>query len=266
MARLSEEEIGTYREEGLVIPEYRFPGDLFAELRDDCERLIRDNPEIRPEKLISAHLERRPGRAEGLRGGGRILRYATHSDILDLVEQLIGPDIILWGSAMFAKPAGEGMEVPWHQDGHYWPIRPLAAITVWMAIDDSTTENGCMRYIPGSHKFGVLSHHLDERREVVLNQAIQRDLFDETAAKDDALMAGRISLHDVFLIHGSRANRSTKRRAGLTFRYMPSTSHFDRSIPAYNTEGLVADFARRPLFLVRGINRNPQNDLEIGHA
>ena len=84
--------------------------------------------------------------------------------------------------------------------------------------------------------------------------------------KDDVLMAGHMSLHDVFLIHGSRANRSTKRLAGLTFRYMPSTSHFDRSIPAYQTKGLVADFATRPLFLVRGVNRNPQNDLEIGHV
>ena len=62
----------------------------------------------------------------GLRGGERILRYAVHSDILDL----IGHDIILWGTAMFAKLAGDGMEVPWHQGGHYWPIRPLAAISV----------------------------------------------------------------------------------------------------------------------------------------
>jgi hypothetical protein len=266
MATLSHQEIGTYRAEGLVIPQYRLPGDLFAELREDGERLIRDNPEIRPEQLISAHLEKRQGRTEGLRGGGRILRYATHSDILDLVEQLIGPDIILWGSAMFAKPAGEGMEVPWHQDGHYWPIRPLAAITVWIAIDDSTAENGCMRYIPASHKSGVLSHHLDERREVVLNQAIQSDLFDEAMAKDDVLMASQLSLHDVFLIHGSRPNRSTKRRAGLTFRYMPATSHFNRSIPPYKKEGLATDFAQRPLFLVRGVNRNSQNDFVIGHV
>ena len=106
MARLSEEEISTYREEGLVIPEYRLPGNLFTELRDDCDSLIRDNPETRPEKLVSAHLEKRAGREEGLRGGGRILRYATHSDVLDLVEQLIGPDIILWGSALFAKAFG----------------------------------------------------------------------------------------------------------------------------------------------------------------
>jgi hypothetical protein len=265
MANLLAEEIATYRDEGLVVPKYRLPADLFAELREDCERLIHDNPEIRPEQLISAHLEKRPGRIEGLRGGGRILRYATHSDVLDLVERLIGPDIILWGSAMFAKPGKDGMEVPWHQDGHYWPIRPLAAITVWIAIDDSTSENGCMRYIPGSHKSGVLSHYLDERRELVLSQAIQDDLFDETAAKDDALMAGQMSLHDVFLIHGSRPNRSSKRRAGLTFRYMPSTSHFDRSIPAYKTEGLPANFAERPLFLVRGANRNPQNDFAVGH-
>jgi hypothetical protein len=266
MARLSPSEIATYREEGLVIPEYRLARDCFAELREDCENVIRSNPEIRPEKLISAHLEKHPGREEGLRGGGRILRYATHPDILDLVEQLIGPDIILWGSALFAKPPGEGMEVPWHQDGHYWPIRPLAAITVWIAIDDSNSENGCMRYIPGSYKSGVLSHYLDERRDIVLNQAIQSDLFNESTAKDDALVAGQMSLHDVFLIHGSRTNQSTKRRAGLTFRYMPATSYFDRSMSAYRTEGLIADFARRPLFLVRGENKNPGNDFQIGHV
>ena len=265
MAKLSTEEITTYRGEGLVIPNYQLPSALFADLREDCDRLIRENPEIRPEQLISPHLEKRPGRTEGLRGGGRVLRYATHPDILDLLEQLIGPDIILWGSAMFAKPAGDGMEVPWHQDGHYWPMRPLAAITVWIAIDDSTTENGCMRYIPGSHKAGVLSHYLDERRDVALSQAIQKDLFDETTAKDDVLMAGQMSLHDAFLIHGSRPNRSRKRRAGLTFRYMPATSHFDRGIPAYQTAGLATIFAQRPLFLVRGVNRNPQNDFEIGH-
>lgn len=266
MAQLSEQEIKTYREDGLVIPKYHLPADLLAELRDDCEKVIRDNPEIRPEQLVNAHLEKLPGREEGLRGGGKILRYGTHPDVLDLVEQLIGPDIILWGCALFAKPPGFGMEVPWHQDGHYWPIRPLSAMTVWIAIDDSTPENGCMRYIPGSHKSGVLSHHLDERREVVLSQAIQDDLFDETTAKDDALAAGQISLHDVFLIHGSRVNRSTKRRAGLTFRYMPATSHFDRSIPEYRTVGIASDFSKRPLFQVRGVNRNPQNDFQVGHV
>jgi hypothetical protein len=266
MATLSNNEIQTYREEGLVIPNFRLTGDLFTELREDCERIIRENPETRPEKLVGAHLEKVPGRAEGVRGGGRILRYATHPDILDMLEQLIGPDIILWGSALFAKPGGDGMEVPWHQDGHYWPIRPLAAITVWIAIDDSTTENGCMRYIPGSHRTGVLSHHLDERRDVVFNQAIHGELFDETKAKDDVLMAGQLSLHDLFLIHGSRPNRSTKRRAGLTFRYLPATSHFDRSIPTYQTEGIVSDFAMRPLFLVRGENKHPLNDFKIGHV
>jgi len=266
MAQLSKQEIDTYRDEGLVIPQYHLPATLLAELREDCEKLIRDNPEVRPEQLVNAHLEKLPGRGQGLIGGGKILRYGTLPDILDLVEQLIGPDIILWGSNLFAKPPGVGMEVPWHQDGHYWPIRPLAAITVWIALDDSTTENGCMRYIPGSHKSGVLSHHMDERREIVLSQAIQDDLFDESTAEDDVLAAGQISLHDAYLIHGSRVNRSPKRRAGLTFRYMPATSHFDRSIAPYVSKGINADFAERPLFQVRGVNRHPQNDFQVGHV
>ena len=69
-----------------------------------------------------------------------------------MVGQLIGPDIALWNMSFFAKPALNGKKTPMHQDGEYWPIVPLATCTVWIAIDEATVENGCLRYIPGSHK------------------------------------------------------------------------------------------------------------------
>jgi ectoine hydroxylase-related dioxygenase (phytanoyl-CoA dioxygenase family) len=90
---------------------------------------------------------------------------------------------------------------------------------------------------------------------------MEPELFDESTAKDDVLEAGQLSLHDVYLIHGSPANRSTKRRAGLALRYMPTTSHFDRSIPS---DG-AADFARRPIFLVRGVDRCGKNEYRLGN-
>ena len=65
-----------------------------------------------------------------------------------MVEELIGPDIALSNSSFFAKPAKKGSRTPWHQDGRYWPIRPLATCSVWIAVDPSTTENGCLRVIP----------------------------------------------------------------------------------------------------------------------
>jgi len=265
---LSPDEIRTYHDEGLVVPSFSLSPDQLAALREDCARVIADNPDIPPEQLASVHFEKGPGRTEGVNGGDRIRSYGMLPEILDMVEQVLGPDIILWASTIFAKPPKVGQEVPWHQDGHYWPLKPLAATTVWIAIDDATPENGCMRYIPGSHRSGILSHHLDERRDVALSQAIQSSLFDESLAKDDALAAGQMSLHDVYLIHGSNANTSGKRRAGLTFRYMPSTAHFDREVapqPLPGGEPYTNHRLTRPIYLVRGVNHHPGNDLTVGH-
>lgn len=115
---------------------------------------------------MSVHLKQESG--EGVSGDDVFLDIARHDGILDLVEQLIGPDIILWGCQAFCKPPGDGMEVPWHQDGQYWPIRPLATCTVWIAIDDSVVENGCLRVIPKSHYEKTLFSHLKEDRTNIL--------------------------------------------------------------------------------------------------
>ena len=78
--------------------------------------------------------------------------------ILDMVEQLIDPDIILWTTHLFCKQPTNGREVPWHQDRHYWPIRPLATCTAWAAMDDSAIDNGTLRCIPGSYAMGIFEH------------------------------------------------------------------------------------------------------------
>jgi len=260
---LSQREIDTYHEEGLVIPDYKLPPAKLARLREGLEQLIKDNPNIRSEKLISAHLSEYAN--EGVRGNRIFLEFASDPDLLDLVECVIGPDMILWGAQVFCKPAGDGMEVPWHQDGQYWPIRPLATCTVWVAIDDVTRENGAMRYIPGSHKSGIYQHRTDPSEALVLHQVMAPGLVDETKARDDVLEAGQLSLHDVYLVHGSPANRSTKRRAGLALRYMPTTSHFDRTIPSAERGAGNADFALRPIFLVRGVDRCGKNEFKLGH-
>ena len=257
--KLSQRELDTYHEEGLVIPDYRLPPAKLAQLREGLEQLIKDNPNVRGEMLISAHVtdENNP---EGVRGNKIFFEFARDPDILDLVECVLGPDIIHWGAQVFCKPAGDGKEVPWHQDGQYWPIRPLATCTVWVAIDDSTRENGAMRYIPGSHKTGINKHVTDPNEALLFHQVMAPDLIDETKAKDDVLEAGQLSIHDVYLIHGSPANRSTKRRAGVAMRFMPTTSHFDRS---FQSPERGADFARRAIWLVRGVDRSGKNDFRI---
>jgi ectoine hydroxylase-related dioxygenase (phytanoyl-CoA dioxygenase family) len=110
--------------------------------------------------LIAAHPELDPGYAPNLIEIDQSwLAYAPMPEILDAVEQLIGANIIVWGSALFCKKGRAGKPTFWHQDGTYWPMRPLAACSVWIAIDPSTRANGCLCIIPGSHKAGrVLAH------------------------------------------------------------------------------------------------------------
>ncbi|MDE0230292.1 MAG: phytanoyl-CoA dioxygenase family protein, partial [Spirochaetaceae bacterium] len=115
-APLTAGEIAAFRRDGIVVPRRALPATELDRLRTALDQLIADNPGVRPEKLVSAHLEHG---TEGVRGNRVFLDIAHHDAVLDAVEQLIGPDIILWGCQVFAKPGGDGMEVPWHQDGQY---------------------------------------------------------------------------------------------------------------------------------------------------
>ncbi|WP_218511130.1 phytanoyl-CoA dioxygenase family protein [Variovorax sp. dw_308] len=265
MARLSASEIAQYRAEGYVIPQFRLSPDRVTQMREALDALIRDNPGVRPEKLVSAHIEGDNG--EGVRGSRSFLDLAKDPEIVELVSGVIGEDVILWGCHVFCKPPSEGFETPWHQDGHYWPIRPLANCTVWVALEESTVENGCLRVIPRSHRDHVLHPHLHEdRTDLTLNQRMAEGAFDEADAVDLELQPGQMSLHDVYMIHGAKANTSTKRRTGVALRYMPATSVFERDLrPADGKSGVAVNFAQRPLWLLRGVDRSGRNDFEVGH-
>ena len=260
---LSTEEIEHYRREGWVVPRFRLPPARMAAMVDALETLLRQNPGVRPEKLVSAHIEGDNG--EGVRGSRAFLDLARDPEIVELVSGVLGEDVILWGCHVFCKPAVEGYETPWHQDGHYWPIRPLATCTAWVALEPSTVENGCLRVIPRSHAERRLHDHLHEdRTDLTLNQRLAH--VDEAAAADIELQPGEMSLHDVYMIHGARANTSGKRRTGAALRYMPSTSVFERDLrPVDGKSGVPVNFARRPLWLVKGRDRSGRNDFNIGH-
>src|SRR5688572_4491422 len=266
MARLAADEIVHYRSEGWVIPRFRLSPGRVALMVDALERLLRDNPGVRPEKLVSAHVEGDNG--EGVRGSRAFLDLARDPELVDLVSCVIGEDVILWGCHVFCKPAHEGYETPWHQDGHYWPIRPLANCTVWVALEESTVENGCLRVIPRSHISRQLHDHLHEdRTDLTLNQRMVEGSFDEASAVDLELQPGQMSLHDVYMIHGAKANTSGKRRTGAALRYMPATSVFERNLrPADGQTGVPVNFAQRPLWLLKGVDRSGRNDFSAGHA
>ena len=263
MARLSGDEIAQYRRDGWVVPRFRLPAAQVGAMVYALEALLRQNPGVRPEKLVSAHIEGDNG--EGVRGSRAFLDLARDPEIVELVSGVLGEDVILWGCHVFCKPAVEGYETPWHQDGHYWPIRPLATCTAWVALEPSHKENGCLRVIPRSHTARRLHEHLhEERTDLTLNQRLAE--VDEGEAVDIELEPGEMSLHDVYMIHGARANTSGRRRTGVALRYMPATSVFERDLrPVDGKSGVPVDFARRPLWLVRGVDRSGRNDFSIGH-
>jgi len=155
-----------------------------------------------------------------------IWALATHPKILDCIEALMGPDILLISTHFFTK-YGEGdlakSFVAWHQDVTYWGLQPPFAMTAWYAVDDADQENGCMRAIPGSHLQGIQEHGkaVTAGNLLSINQEVSVTLADEARAVDMPLKAGEISIHDGTVVHGSLPNRSTRRRCGLTLRYIP---------------------------------------------
>ncbi len=156
----------------------------------------------------------------------RLLEFLLADEVLDRVEHLIGPNIALWSSHFIAKEPYQGRRTPWHEDSAYWQGRVDRAdqiVTVWLALDPSTRENGCMRVIPGSHLGGHRSYGPVDAEQNTFDSEIQD--VDEAAAVYFELEPGQCSMHDARIIHGAMPNRSPKRRAGYTMRYLATTTH-----------------------------------------
>jgi len=146
-----------------------------------------------------------------------------HSGILDAVQDIIGPDILCWGTSFFIKEGRNPSYVSWHQDSTYWGLEPPDIVTAWVAFTDSTAANGAMRVIPGTHKLDQVPHHDTFAVDNLLSrgQEIMVDV-DERKAVMLELAAGEMSLHHVRLIHGSDPNPSDDRRIGFAIRYIPT--------------------------------------------
>jgi non-heme Fe2+,alpha-ketoglutarate-dependent halogenase len=146
-----------------------------------------------------------------------------HGRILDAVEDVIGPDILCWGTSFFIKEPRNPAYVSWHQDSTYWGLDPSDIVTAWVALSDSTTKNGAMRVVPGSHTVAQIPHRDTFRPDNLLSrgQEVMIDVDDAQAATL-TLKAGEMSLHHVRLIHGSEPNPSDRRRIGFAIRYLPT--------------------------------------------
>ena len=252
---LSEAEINAYHRNGYVTPDFRLPDELVEWLRQRHALLLEKHPQF--SQYCSALLAYDTG----------FLKAAKQPQILDMVCQLIGDNIALWNSSFFAKPANNGHATPWHQDGEYWPITPLTTCTVWIALDHATRENGCLQVIPGSHKSRkLLQHRTNNADNLTLNQELDSDSFDNTQTHDITLEPGQVSLHDVYLLHGSGANQSPRSRRGMTLRFMPTTSVYNRELARdFGQKDAKLSLAERTLYLMRGKDVSGKNDFSVRH-
>ncbi len=180
------------------------------------------------------------------------VRLVSDPRLLDLAEQFIGPDIALFASHYISKPAYTGKAVLWHQDGAYWPLEPMKVVTMWLAIDDSTVDNGCLRVVPGSHKQNIQDLRDRDDIDSVLGSEIAAEV-DEADAVDLQLTRGSVDVHHPNIIHGSKANTSPNRRCGLTIRYIPTSTKIlgDAGTSAIHLRGElgVNDYLPKPAYV-----------------
>jgi non-heme Fe2+,alpha-ketoglutarate-dependent halogenase len=163
----------------------------------------------------------------------------VHSpEVLDAVEDLIGPDIRLFHLTVWPKDAGSGAYVSWHQDATYFALDPVCHVTAWVALTDAPVESGCMEVVPGSHKLGQMRHSEMQDPDNLLSRGQELAVdVDRSRTAFMPVKAGQFSLHHTHLVHNSRPNRSSDRRIGLGISYIPT--HARCTAPSRVTAMLV---------------------------
>ena len=152
---------------------------------------------------------------------------ATNPDILDCVEAIIGPDILIWSCEFFIKEPHTDKIVSWHQDMTYWGLGEEASgdtehlVSAWIALSPANIESGCMRFVAGSHTQDIVEHVDTYSEDNLLSrgQEIAVDV-DEAEAANVELQPGQMSLHHGRMFHASGPNVSDDRRIGMVIRYV----------------------------------------------
>ncbi len=211
-ARLSPAQLDAYRREGVLFPVPVLAAEEVARYRtavDELEARLGGQP--KPSDMSQPQLHFRWA-----------FELATHPAVLDVVEDVLGPDILVHSASIFSKPARSSSYVSWHQDGAYWGLSEPGVTSAWIALSESAPENGCLRVVPGSHTRRVLPFTetpgvADNLLASGLEVAVE---VDEADARDVVLRPGEMSLHHVDIVHGSNPNRSAVKRVGFAVRYV----------------------------------------------
>lgn len=237
---LTPEQHARYSEQG-----YCFPVKVFDQAEAGTFRMRFEDYLAQNEKRVDGVIprERRVVFAQTHLVLHWVYQIVSQKSVLDAIEAVLGPDILVWETGWFFKFPRDKAYVSWHQDGTYWALRPPNIVTAWVALSESTPENGCMRVIPGTHRSSFLSQRETYARDNMLSRGQEIAVeVNESEAVDLVLQPGEMSLHHGAIVHGSKANTSDRPRIGLAIRYI--------------TPDVVQDSRERQMVhLVRGADR-----------
>ncbi len=144
-----------------------------------------------------------------------------HPKILDAVEDVMGPNLMVWGLSLFVKDAQSPSYVSWHQDSTYWGLSKPNVTTAWIALSPANKQSGCMKMMPGTHKWEQVAHLDTLAKENLLTRGQEIDVdVDEKDAVYLEIEPGEISLHNIRTVHASAPNQSDHRRIAIAIRYI----------------------------------------------
>ncbi len=197
---------------------YVFPIDVLdGEVALSCRREL--------ESLEERAIGKKLGNKDQLNYPHVIFRFAyqiaCHPKILDAVEAILGPDILVWGSTFFVKEPHTAIYVSWHQDLRYWGLDSDAEVSAWLALSPVSEANGCMRFVPGSHKGDLLPHIDTFEDDNALTRGQEANVeIDDADTVCVPLKPGQASFHHGKLLHSSGPNGSADRRIGFAINYI----------------------------------------------
>jgi phytanoyl-CoA hydroxylase len=207
-----------YENDGFAVIRNVVDIDLIEEARRHVEWLTKKYPDLRPEHFHHPLM----------RDDTFWVRLVTEEKLLDIVELFLGPNLACFTAHYICKPPFSGQPVLWHQDGAYWKLEPLEAITLWLAVDESTPENGCLRMIPGSHNLPLQRPEKCTDSPNMLfssvNDSFVQNCIETSKVTDIMLQPGDVSIHHPHIIHGSQPNTSPKRRCGLDMGFIKTST------------------------------------------
>lgn len=210
--KLSKQQLDDYERDGFLFPIDLFSTAEVGALRTVFDTLIERSRECSPKRFDRLHLFFDWAHA-----------IVTNDGLLDVVEAILGDDILVYGTLVFWKQPHDSRYASWHQDSFYSGLHLTPSTSAWIALTPSHPANGCMRVIPGSHKLGPLDHENTDDPNLLnrRGERVKTDV-DESQAIDIILRPGQLSLHQSTIVHGSNPNTSDKPRIGFIVRYVTS--------------------------------------------